>query len=139
MFDSVSLADLTESLKTLKPQLSALVFLDENQQGSDSICPGAVCPDAIKQQFIKLADVLAVDVFGLEPGSAIRSNAQSAFAFIEDELSDLRSARACVEQFAAQINDDEANASQATIIVHHPQLQACNLSKFRSVLEIMGY
>lgn len=144
MFDSVSLADLTESLKILKPQLSALVFLDENQQGSDSICPsairpGAVCPDAIKQQFIKLADVLAVDVFGLEPGSAIRSNAQSAFAFIEDELSDLRSARACVEQFAAQINDDEANASQATIIVHHPQLQAGNLSKFRSVLEIMGY
>lgn len=139
MFDSVSLADLTEALKILAPQLSALVLLDKNQQDSDAIRPDTVCPDDIKQQFIKLADALAVDVFALDPASDIRSNAQSAFAFIEDELSDLRSTRAYVEQYAAQMNDDEANVSQATIIVHHPQLQAGNLSKFRSVLEIMGY
>jgi len=44
-----------------------------------------------------------------------------------------------VEQFAAQINDNEMNESEATIIVNHTQLQAGNLSKFRSVLDVMGY
>lgn len=143
MFDTISLTDLTGALKKLTPRLSALVFLEENQQVSD----------AIKKQFIELVDSLEIDVYGSvlgsgkpaiwrpdrPPASPHENLQQSGFAFIEDELSDLRSARVYVEQFAAQINDTVVNAAEATLIVNHPQLQAGNLSKFRSVLEIMGY
>ena len=62
----------------------------------------------------------------------------SNFAFIEDDLSDLRSARTMVEQFVSVISDDAGDA-EATIIVNHPRLRADDLSKFRSVLDIMGY
>jgi len=155
MFDTVSLTDLTEALKLLAPQLTALVFLDENQQ----------IFDAVKKQFIKLAASLEVEVFGGVSGLAIPSAMKSAnqsetqkiwrpdmrpdgsreksrfsrFAYIEDNLSDLRSARATVEQFASHINENEVNGAEATIIVDHAQLQIGNLSKFRSVLDIMGY
>jgi len=140
MFDTVSLSALTEALKTLAPQLSALVFLDEDLYVSD----------IIKKQFITLADSIEVEVFGgifgSEGQNIWRSDRQcssshkkpqfSHFAFIEDDLSDLRSTRACVERYATLMNDTEA---EANIIVNHPQLQAGNLSRFRSILDIMGY
>ena len=111
MFDVVSLAELTEAFKMLAPQLSALVFLDEGQQVSGEV----------KKQFIKLVDALGVEVFGgvsvpetrkiwrpdrLHTG-AHEMPGFSRFAFIEDDLSDLRSARSIVEQFAAQIKDED--------------------------------
>ena len=147
MFDSISPDDLTESLKMLAPQLSALVFLGDDRQISDTV----------KNQFIELADSLEVEVIGAELDTAIQSESHgiwrpggqsdseykkplsSRLAFVEDELSDLRAARAYVEQYVAHLNDNEMGAVEATIIVKHPQLQACNLSKFRSVLEIMGF
>ncbi len=155
MFDRVSPADLSRELEILSPQLSALVFLDEKRS----------IPDEVKRQFVVLADRLGIEVFGLEAGSTAsspvkkiwRANSESGredpggqpaisrelskssnFAFIDDELSDLRLARAMVEQFVLTISD-EVNGGEATIIVNHPQLQAGNLGKFRSVLDIMGY
>ena len=150
MFDVISLAELTRVLTILKPQLPALIYLDEDPSISDDI----------KRQFIALADSLGIEVFGLGDDSEKPSQANkiwrpdaqpsgqyasqqdlpkfSNFAFIEDELADLRRARAMVEQFVLSINDDADNA-EATIIVNHPQLQASNLGKFRSILDIMGY
>ncbi len=120
MLENFSPADLTAALKKLSPQLSALVFLDEDRP----------MPASIKQPFIELADLLRVDVLDLAAGT-------TGFLLIEDDLSDLRASRTTVEQFAAQ-GDDNA-LSEATIIVDHAQLQAGDLSKFRSMLEIMGY
>lgn len=138
MFDIVSPAALSDALKCLKPQLSALVFLGEKQS----------VPEAINRSFVELADSLGVDLFGELPGSTLRAERQeiwrpddpvsaSHFALIEDNLLDLRAARALVERFAAQA--EGSTSDEATIIVEQAQLQAGDLSKFRSMLEIMGY
>lgn len=146
MFDYVSLSELSECLKALLPQLSALVFLDDKQQMSASV----------KNQFYTLIDLLRVDVFA--SGELLGSNTKniwrqdcsqqenpfsSSFAFIENNLSDLRSARAVIENFTVQLeNEDqqpEKQSGEAAIIVFAPKLQANDLSRFRSVLEIMGY
>ncbi len=144
MFDSISPADLSGALKALRPQLSALVFLDDDQPISD----------AVKKSFIQLSDSLELEVLGaaLDPAtptvaqkiwrpgnwlsSASDASQSSSFAFIEDGLTDMRSARATVERFIVQLNE---NAQEATIIVSHPQLLAANLSKLRAVLDIMAY
>jgi hypothetical protein len=150
MLDYVSLSELSECLKALQPQLSALVFLDDKQQMSASV----------KNQFYTLIDLLRVDVFA--SGALLDSNTggiwrqdcgqqekmvSSSFGFIENDLSDLRAARALIENFAAQLenadeqpeNQPEKQSGEAAIIVFAPQLQANDLSRFRSVLEIMGY
>ncbi len=144
IFDSISPADLTEALKVLSPQLSALVFLDEDQPISE----------AVKKSFIQLSDSLELEVLGAALDSTTSAAAQkiwrsdnrlssasdasqsSGFAFLEDGLSDLRSARVTVERFVAQLNENE---EEATIIVNHPQLFPADLSKLRAVLDIMGY
>lgn len=120
MLDSLSLADLSAALKKLSPQLSALVLLDEGQS----------MPASTKQPFIELASSLQVEVFDLAAG-------KPDFLLLEDDLSDLRASRVAVEQFVAQTEDKASD--EATIIVDHAQLPAANLSKFRSMLEIMGY
>jgi len=149
MFDHLSLSELTGNLKKLQPQLSALVFIDDNQQISGSV----------KSQLYSLVDSLGVDVFGLDtligahtdlrteniwrPDVQQENQRSSSFAYIENDLSDLRLVRKITEEFAAQLENieqqPEKHNGQATIIVDHPQLQASDLSKFRSLLEIMGY
>lgn len=136
MLGYISMNDLRDNLKSLQPQLSALVFLDEKQQMSETV----------RRQFCSLAGSMALDVFGLDTthGLNVESAKQhvwrtgsafpSRFAFIEDDLSDLRSVRKVVEDFASRSKN-----GPATIIADHPQLQASNLMKLRSVLEIMGY
>ena len=119
MLDSLALADLTAALKKLSPQLSALVFLDDDQP----------MPESVKQPFIELAASLQVELIDVAADAA-------CFLLLEDDLSDLRAIRATVEQFAAQRDDA---LIESTIIVNHAQLQAGDLSKFRSMLEIMGY
>lgn len=147
ILDNISLADFEAALKKLKPQLSALVFLDENSWSSETA----------KKPFIELANLLAIDVFD----TALPS---PDFVCIENDLLNLRVAKEMVEQFVAQdtaetdtleIGTSETGtleavtsetgtsetgaSSEATIMVNHPQLQAENLSKFRAMLEIMGY
>jgi hypothetical protein len=127
MLDVVSLADLTSALKELSPQLSALIFSDRYPPMSE----------AVNKPFVELADSL-----GLESIDALSDSAH--FILIEDELLDLRAARTTVEQFVArsnavEINEAEINKTGAAIIVKHPKLQAENLRKFRTVLDIMGY
>jgi len=143
MFDRISLANLTATLKILAPQLSGLVIRDTDQLSSDEM----------KKPFIKLADLLDVEVIcnttrysrqltiwqAGESGRVQSSNKTiSGFAFIDDELSDLRQTRVLIEQFASHIKADMSSAD-ATIIVHHPRLQANQLNRLRSVLDIMGY
>lgn len=144
MFEHVSLSELIDNLKQLQSQLSALVFIDDNQAMSETV----------SSQFDALFDALAVEVIGASAASGSqlvvqskdiwRLNEQgektqaSSFAFIENDLTDLRRARKIVEDFVSQLENDE-RASEATIIVNHPQLQASDLSKFRSLLEIMGF
>lgn len=136
MLDRITIAELSADLKKLQPQLSALVFLDEKQQMSETV----------REQFYSLADSLALDIIGLDIDSGltiepakkniwrIGRDCSSHFAFIEDDLLGLRSVRKMVEDFASRSEN-----GQATIIVDHPQLQASDLAKFRSMLEIMGY
>lgn len=140
MLDSFSLAELTGYLKSLQPQLSALVFLEERQPLSLSR----------KEQFISLFETLQVEVFAsgslLESLSGVPVKAiwreqkpqSSSLAFIEKDLSDLRSARMILDDFVSQLQEQEPS-SQATVIVSHPQMQVSDLKKFRSVIEIMGY
>ena len=132
MLDSISMPELADNLKALQPQLSSLVFLDEKQ----------IMPEPIKRQFYSLADSLMVDTFGLEGVSAsahtnvwrVGRPDPSDFAFIENDLTDLRLVKTMVEDFVSQLEN-----KPATIIVDHPRLQASDLSKCRSMLEIMGY
>lgn len=136
MLAVMSMAELTINLKKLQPQLFGLVFLDEHQQ----------LPVSVKKQFYALADSLAAETFGLDvtAGSTLESSKNdiwrpdricpSSFAFIENDLCDLRLARKIVEDFTS-LSESEV----ATIIVDHAQLQASDLSKVRSMLEIMGY
>ena len=135
MLDFISVAELEANLKQLQPQLSALVFVDDKQLMSASV----------KKQFDSLIDALAVDVFGLEALAATsglpqnklwrdKDSDRSNFALIENDLTDLRAVKNIVEDFALQLEE-----AAATIIVNHPRLQASDLSKFRSMLEIMGY
>lgn len=142
MFESVSPADLTQALKLLKPQLPALVFLDEQ-----------TLPEAVKRQFDVLVDRLELEVIGSVytpqapmiwrsgryPAEMPEQASDSRFAFFEDELLDMRSARALIQPFTERLVDDEADSSAAAMIVHHPRLQAANLAKLRTVLEIMGH
>lgn len=122
MLDVISLADLTGALTKLNPQLSALVLTNGN----------ALMSDVVKKQFVELAALLNIEVF-----DAVSSSTH--FVFIEDELLDLRIAKTKVEQLIAQINGVETKKSRVNIIVNQPQLQAENLRKFRTVLDIMGY
>ena len=132
MLDVISMVELGANLKELQPQLSALVFLDEKQ----------IMPEPIKRQFYSLADSMMIDAFDLEGVSAsVHSNVwrvdrpePSNFAFIENDLTDLRLVKTMVEDFVSQSEN-----KPATIIVDHPGLQASDLSKCRSMLEIMGY
>ncbi len=119
MLDSLALADLTAALKKLSPQLSALVFLDDDPP----------MPESVKQAFVELAASLQLELIDVAVDDG-------RFLLLEDNLSDLRAIRATVEQFAAQRDDARF---ESTIIVNHAQLQAGDLSKFRSMLEIMGY
>jgi len=131
MLEHLSAVELTDCLKILQPQLSGLVFLEENSTA--------------KEKFSTVIDALAVDVF--EPVSALDSAGQkmwcankslsSALVIIENDLSDLRAVRTLVESIAAQWSD--VHNRGITIILDQPKLKAANLSKFRSVLEIMGY
>lgn len=143
MLDRVSLAGFTETLKVLKPQLSGLVFL-EGPQSSDTI----------KDQLSSLTEELGLDVFDVgsvhgrqriwQPGCGLTDvtlevSPYARYAFIEDDLTDLRASRARVEPFTMHLNDDDAASIEATMIVSHPRLQVSDLTKFRSVLEIMGH
>lgn len=134
LHDQIALKKISGVLEVLKSQLSALVFVNTNMEASDIKDTAA-----LKNQLIKLADSMDIEVLGEGSGRATKS---PRFTFFEDELRDLRAARIFVDQFAAQLaeqQDDGDSAADAVIIVKHPQLQAENLSKFKSVLEIMGY
>ncbi len=141
MFNHISLPELTGYLKVLQPQLSALVFLEDKQQ----------MPESVKKQFNTLIDSLEVAVFGSgsqlnlqakniwRPGRSQEKSLSTSFSLIENDLSDLRAARTMVEDFVNQLENDEQQTTEASIIVNHPKLQASDLSKFRSLLEIMGF
>jgi len=137
MLAHVPLAELTDNLKNLGPRLSALVFLDEKQPLSS----------VEREQFITLVDSLEVAVLGstVLPLDKVQNiwrldNPQTAsFAWIENDLIDLRSARKIIDDFASLHKDQAAIIPDATMIAHDPALQASDLSKFRALLEIMGY
>jgi hypothetical protein len=105
---------------------------------------------AIDDRFLGLADSLQVDMIAAQsaPGadrlwrpddSSVNCLQHARFAIIEDDLRDLRAARSDIEPFISQLPDHEKADSEAALIVSHPQLQVADLSKFRSVLEIMGH
>ena len=131
MFEHLSAVELADYLKILQPQLSGLVFLQANRSA--------------KEKFTSVIDALGVEVFESVPvfNSAGQKIAQSENPFssslmiIENDLSDLRAVRTIVENIVAQWPD--VHCTEITIIANYPKLKAENLSKFRSVLEIMGY
>ncbi len=157
MLENITLSELTDSLKILQPQLSALVFLENKQH---NLWPEAV---SVEKSFKSLVDALDVDV--IKPARSLNSAAYtvcqqdnhlaSRFAFVNSDLSDLKLARMmvedivnssenlewCVPQKSLQKADKptEEVGGNMTIIVNHPLLQASDLSKFRAVLDIMGY
>ena len=131
MFEYLSAVELVDYLKILQPQLSGLVFLQANRSA--------------KEKFTSVIDALGVEVFESTPAfdSAGQKTGQSdnpfssSLVIVENDLSDLRVARTVVENIVAQWPD--VHSSEITIIFNHPELKAEDLSKFRSVLEIMGY
>lgn len=157
MFANISLSVLTDSLKKLQPQLSALVF-PENKQHD-------LLPETVSggESFKSLVDALDVGVF--KPARSLSSAAYtvlqqdnylaSCLAFVDSDLSDLKLARMMLEDIISsseslerqlfhrslQITDKPAEevGENMTIIVNHPLLQVSNLSKFRAVIDIMGY
>lgn len=141
IFDVLDFDVFAESLQILRPQLFGLVFLDEKQR----------IPPQIERQFVSLFESLAVDVYASSPvfveqagvhvGDVWRPEQPqiSSFAYIEHELSNLREVRHYVEGFASQLEKVKPQVEDATMIVHHANLQAANLSKLRAVVEIMGY
>ena len=135
-FDHVSLGVLTEQLKRLQPQLSALVITESRRKVSERLL----------NQIRNLADILRVNVFSntdfdLPIKQIWRKDRQcsSALALLEDDLTDLRSVRATMEDFLSQKSDIDQAGSNATIIVNSPRLQAIDLAQFRKVVEVMGY
>ena len=162
MLSYISLDELTEHLKKLQPQLSAVVFLSDRQTRSDSGLQSAA--ELLTNQFDELLDALQLSIFtpGLFIDSAMGSQAinvcwpdmqadqerkaerpfPASFVFIENDLSDLRQIRTMVENYVMQAGNTrqqaEKNVKESTIIVNHPQLQAADLSRFRAMLEIMG-
>jgi len=137
MLNHISFAELAGCLENLRPQLSALVFLDENQQMSA----------AINDQFSALIETLSVDVIGSGVIPGIKAKAvwqvdkpqPSSFAWVENDLRDLKAARKIIENFVSFSQSGGEAPTEKTVIVHHPELQASDLSKFRSLIEIMGY
>ncbi len=131
MLANISLSELTDSLKKLQPQLYGLVFLQANRSA--------------KEKFTSVIDALGVEVFESVPvfnstGEQVRLSDNpfsSSLVIVENDLSDLRAARTVVENIIAQWSD--AHSRELTIIFNYSKLKAENLSKFRSVLEIMGY
>jgi hypothetical protein len=61
--------------------------------------------------------------------------------FLKDDLTDLRQARRKLESVLELIEDDgiQQNDKKLTVIVDHPGLQADDLRRFRSMLDIMGH
>jgi len=139
IFDTVSLLDLTEALKLLGQQLSGLV-LPGGQQAKR----------AVDDRFIELADSLGVDMISAQTvpgaeklwypaGSSADCQQQLRFAIIEDDLRDLRALRSKIEPFTRQLQAQRLDEKGGVLIVSHPKLQAADLGKLRSVLEIMGH
>jgi hypothetical protein len=143
IFDMLSSSELFDALTLLKPQLSALV------------CPGSGrLEKAIDDRYIELADMLQVNLIADQPGpgaeklwcsaDASKNGQQKKvrLAILQDDLRDLRAVRSHIEPFIAQFqdeNEDSTEEAAAALIVRHPQLQAADLSKLRSMLEIMGH
>ena len=139
IFDTIPPSELTDALRSLQPQLSGLVFPDVLRMNK-----------ALDDRFLVLADSLEVEVIGGQsvPGAAkvwrpgntlVNGQQQARFAIIEDDLRDLRAVRSKIEPFTRQLQDQRLDKKGATLIVSHPQLQAADLGKLRSVLEIMGH
>lgn len=146
LVECVSLEDLKTSLNILKPALASLVFLPADSPMSETGL----------RLFDSLIESLGVDVFGAgtvpdqvmsTQGGAIwrkqGGSLNSRFAFIDDDISDMRAARAIVEAFVQQLPAGEETGkndemTEATLIVADPELEAETLSKLRSVVEIMG-
>ena len=136
MFDHVSLDVMAKHLKLLQPQLSALVITENRRK----------IPDSILIQLRNLAVELRVNIFTdgdfeLPIKQIWRKDRQcsSALALLEDDLTDLRSVRAAIDDFVSQKSDIDQAGSKATIIVSSPRLQAIDLAQFRKVIEVMGY
>ncbi len=138
MFEMVSLAEFTVALEGLLPQLSALVFPRQELP----------FPDDTEQQLLQLAESLQVDIIGDVSASVARPTQKiwqadedvgARFAFIEDDLKNLRSSKEMVERFAAQVAGQDSERVVSTIVINHAQLQVADLGKFRAVLDIMGY
>jgi enamine deaminase RidA (YjgF/YER057c/UK114 family) len=136
IFDHVSFGAWSEQLKLLQPQLSALV-ITENQRK---------IPESKLKQLRNLAERLRVTVFiNGDFDSQIKQiwrkdrQCSSALALLEDDLTDLRSVRATMDDFVSQKSDIDQISSKATIIVNSPRLQANDLAQFRKVIEVMGY
>lgn len=147
LFEHLSLAELSDCLIELKQTLASLVFLPaENELSEQGI-----------RQFMSLLEALAKDGSGAEVFGAGQSFAQlsasagpvwrpgadvggSRFAYIENDVSDMREARQLVDAFVQQLPEAlSQEVVEATVIVNHPDLQAETVARLRSVIEIMGY
>ncbi len=141
MFNTLSAAEITRQLKILSPQLVSLVFDGDER----------VLPPAVKSQMISMAESLNVPLLGINltaGGEAVWQSGETSrsphlrLACIRNELIDLRGVREVFEQFALQLgvpHSQAGNIAEACIIVQHPQLQADNIRRARTVLEVMGY
>ena len=144
MFERISATEFTRCLTKLRARLSALVLFENTPLEPELV-----------QLIDSLMHSLGVDVFSAYEifDAALQEKVhaiwmpgkpqKSTLAYIENDLSDLRLAGAIAETFVASlvVRDDagETDTRQVSMIVDHPRLQAEDLLRFRSVLDIAGY
>lgn len=141
MFEHYSLPELTEQLKNFQSQLSALVFLDEKFVYNDTSERLGSLFDSLKLDVFVIDDeVSSVKEKWLKPVGSSDEPCVPSIIYIENDLSDMRQAKSLVEDTVDRVINSRKNCdSTINLIVSHPQLQATDLARFRSVLQIMGH
>jgi hypothetical protein len=140
MLENVTLSELIEQLQSLQPQLSALVFLDVNFGHENTASQFTALTRSLGVEVFSIVEGFNPATISMQPVWRLDRPRMSSLACIEDNLSDLRQARTFVEQIAgASINESGMRGREINMIICHPQLQARDLSRFQSVLHIMGY
>jgi len=160
MFDTLSVADVFDQLKLLQPQLAALVFDgDERELHPDSKAQIIFLAESLDVELVGINLFSGGKTLWLpdegqyddsQTGATPPAQQFSKIACIKNEFTDLREVRAVFERFILQTGLDQTQhgveAAQfsngtvhACIIVDHPRLQAENISRARSLLQLMGY
>lgn len=134
LFDALSVEAFAEQLTIMLPKLSGLAYRSTESSVKEKLC-SVIERAEFQTSSIELFELSPVlDSSGQE--CWLHNKKSSSLAIVDNDLTDLRAAKAITENIMAQRLDSVSES--VTMIIKHENLKAENLSKFRSVLEIMG-